>query len=160
MESLVVAVIGGVIVLTVQGMVFLLRQWRRRVNEGEVAAPRSYVRFRRIGYGILRPRIVKRLRRAAIKQRQIIQTQYAKDPMWRVGQLRLLPESLDPQVKPPKVTLAEALAEIGGAESIFVKGESGSGRSSVSALTAVQWSATPLALRIDLSSYNAKEHLL
>jgi HEAT repeat protein len=160
MESLVVAVIGGVIVLTVQGMVFLLRQWRRRVNEGEVAAPRPYVRFRRIGYGILRPRIVKRLRRAAIKQRQIIQTQYAKDPMWRVGQVRLLPGSLDPQVELPKVTLAEALAESGGGGSIFVKGESGSGRSSVSALTAVQWSATPLALRIDLSSYNAKEHLL
>ncbi len=164
MDKLAVAVLGGVIVgfiiLVVQGAAYLIRQWRRRFSIGELAAPPSYVRIRRLGYGLLRSQVVGRLRDIAMAQRDFIAAQYEKDPMWHVGQVRLVPASLDQQVSSVKVTLAEALAAADATKGIFVKGESGSGRSSVAALTAVQWSATPLALRIDLSAYNPKEQLL
>jgi HEAT repeat protein len=160
MKTLVIAVLGGVIVLAVQGTTILLRQWRHRIRIGEIEAARGYVYLRRLAYAFIRRRIVRSLRRAAEHQRGFIEAQYAQDPMWRVVQLRLVPESLDPQASLRKLTLAEALAADDEARGIFVTGESGSGRSSVSSLTAVQWSKTPLALRIDLSSYNPREPVL
>ena len=160
MEELGIAVLGGVIVLAVQATVVLLRQWRHHVNAGQVQASRLYVGLRKLVTLPHKRGLVKKLRHAAEAQQSSIQTQYAKDPMWRLGQLRLVPLKKDEIENVQRMTLQAALEMHAAADGIFVRGESGSGKSSTSALTAIKWIKTPLALRVDLSSFRAEEPLL
>ena len=160
MEELGIAVLGGVLVLAVQGAVVLLRQWRSRVNAGQVEASRLYVAFRRLTSLPYKRSTIRKLRRASAAQAASIETQYARDPMWRLGQLRLMQLSNDKTTSSQRLTLQSALELQASQGGIFVRGESGSGKSSTSALTSIVWSKTPLALRVDLSSFSSDEPLL
>ena len=123
MNELVIAVIGGLVVLAVQGTVVLARQWRRRINAGEVQASRAYVRLRRLAHLLRKRSTVKKLQLAASSQRASIERQYAQDPMWRLGQLRLVKELKDANDRAQRLTLAAALSADDAAKGIFVKGD-------------------------------------
>lgn len=160
MNQLLIAVVGGVIVLGVQGTIVLARQWRKRINEGETEASRTYVQLRRLAHLIRKRSTARKLQHAASSQRASIEAQYAQDPMWRLGQLRLVQDLKDSSAENRRLTLAAALSSNSASKGIFVKGESGSGKSSTSSLTTITWSKTPLAIRIDLASFNRQESLI
>lgn len=162
-EQVWIAVVGGLVVLAVQGLVLLARERRRRILAGEGQVGPAHESIRRLSQMGRKRWVRARLSEAADLQRARIEEQYAQDPLWVLGQIRLVQARLDNSSHGERVGLEDLLAA-GGSSSrgIFVRGESGSGKSSIAALTAANYwrRQRQLGLRFDLSEFQPRRPLL